>query len=377
MTVSKRENGRWTSRFRINGKRYQHTFPAKEHAIEWEAGVRECEGQPDDQMAIELAAPKGNNLAALLKICLDLDWADKSDSQRGKAVVAVRVGGFETLAADMTMQWLDQMVVKLKRDGLCGATIKNYLHIYSVMQKRALRLGWIDQLPLQPEKRTLPSSEPRSLVLDDSWVAALLTNLESDRLKLLIRFLHLTGCRIDEALSLSWSRCSFERRRIQFIKTKTLNARALPMSDELRDILIKCQRWSQGQPFPYTYREVYTPYKKAVEQTCKQLHLDETVQSEWVLHTLRHTCLTQLAVRGATAIQIMEWAGHKSLSTSQKYVHQSSVNLESLAGFSSCLNDDTAQSSRPFNPGKPVGNTGISALEDRCVNTIQLIDSSE
>ena len=377
MTAFKRENGRWTSRFRINGKRYQHTFPAKEHAIEWEAGVRECEGQPDDQMAIELAAPKGNNLAALLKICLDLDWADKSDSQRGKAVVAVRVGGFETLAADMTMQWLDQMVVKLKRDGLCGATIKNYLHIYSVMQKRALRLGWIDQLPLQPEKRTLPSSEPRSLVLDDSWVAALLTNLESDRLKLLIRFLHLTGCRIDEALSLSWSRCSFERRRIQFIKTKTLNARALPMSDELRDILIKCQRWSQGQPFPYTYREVYTPYKKAVEQTCKQLHLDETVQSEWVLHTLRHTCLTQLAVRGATAIQIMEWAGHKSLSTSQKYVHQSSVNLESLAGFSSCLNDDTAQSSRPFNPGKPVGSTGISALEDRCVNTIQLIDSSE
>ena len=377
MTVFKRENGRWTSRFRINGKRYQHTFPTKEHAIDWEAGVRECEGQPDDQMAIELAAPKGNNLAALLKICLDLDWADKSDSQRGKAVVAVRVGGFETLAADMTMQWLDQMVVKLKRDGLCGATIKNYLHIYSVMQKRALRLGWIDQLPLQPEKRTLPSSEPRSLVLDDSWVAALLTNLESDRLKLLIRFLHLTGCRIDEALSLSWSRCSFERRRIQFIKTKTLNARALPMSDELRDILIKCQRWSQGQPFPYTYREVYTPYKKAVEQTCKQLHLDETVQSEWVLHTLRHTCLTQLAVRGATAIQIMEWAGHKSLSTSQKYVHQSSVNLESLAGFSSCLNDDTAQSSRPFNPGKPVGNTGISALEDRCVNTIQLIDSSE
>ena len=149
------------------------------------------------------------------------------------------------------------------------------------------------------------------------------------------------------------------------------------MSDELRDILIKCQRWSQGQPFPYTYREVYTPYKKAVEQTRKQLHLDETVQSEWVLHTLRHTCLTQLAVRGATAIQIMEWAGHKSLSTSQKYVHQSSVNLEALAGFSSCLNDDTAQSSRPFNPGKPVGNTGISALEDRCVNTIQLIDSSE
>ena len=377
MSAFKTNSGRWLARFAIKGKRYQHTFPTEEQAIEWEAGVRECEGQPDDQMTIELAAPKGNNLSALLKICLDLDWADKSESQRGKAVVAVRVGGFETLASDMTMQWLDQMVVKLKRDGLCGATIKNYLHIYSVMQKRALRLGWIDQLPLQPEKRTLPSSEPRSLVLDDSWVAALLTNLESDRLKLLVRFLHLTGCRVDEALSLSWSRCSFERRRIQFIKTKTLNARALPMSDELRGILVKCQRWNQGQPFPYNYRQVYVPYKRAVKKTCLQLHLDVNVRSEWVIHTLRHTCLTQLAVRGATAIQIMEWAGHKSLSTSQKYVHQSSVNLEALAGFSSCLKDDTAQSSRQFNPGRSLGMTEVSALEDRCVNTIQLLDSNE
>ena len=377
MSIFKRDNGNWTARFRINKQRYQRTFATKEQATEWEAGVRECEGQPDDQLAIELAAPKGNNLSALLKICLDLDWADKSHSQRQKAVVAVRIGGFETLASDMTMQWLDLMVVKLKRDGLCGATIKNYLHIYSVMQKRALRLGWIDQLPLQPEKRTLPSSEPRSLVLDDSWVSALLTQLESDHLKLLTRFLHLTGCRIDEALSLSWSRCSFERRRIQFIKTKTLNARALPMSDELRDILVKCQRMSQRQPFPFLYRDFYTPYKKAVDKTCLQLHLDATVQHEWVIHTLRHTCLTQLAVRGATAIQIMEWAGHKSLSTSQKYVHQSSVNLESLAGFSSCLNDDSAQPSRPFNPVKPIGTTGVSAFDQRCVNTLDLLDSTQ
>ena len=377
MTIFKRANGRWAVRLRFKKKRYERSFLTKDQAIEWEEGMRACAGQPSDQLSIELAAPKGNNLSALLKICLDLDWAEKSESHRGKAVIAVRNGGFETLATDMTMQWLDQMVAKLKRDGLCGASIKNYLHIYSVMQKRALRLGWIDRLPLQPEKRTLPSSEPRSLVLDDSWVAVLLTHLESDHLKLLTRFLHLTGCRIDEALSLSWSRCSFERRRIQFIKTKTLNARALPISDELRSILVKCQRMSQGQPFPFEYKDFYAPYKKAVAHACEQLHLDETVQAEWVIHTLRHTCLTQLAVRGATAIQIMEWAGHKSLSTSQKYVHQSSVNLESLAGFSSCLKDDTTQLSRPLNSGESLDMTGISASEERGENTIQLIDSSE
>ena len=198
-----------------------------------------------------------------------------------------------------------------------------------------MRLGWIDQLPAFPEGRTIKPSEPRDLVLDPSWFNALLNKLSSPHNKLLARFLYLTGARVSEALNLEWSRCSFERRRIQFIKAKTLNPRALPMSDELRDILIKCQRMNQDKPFCQSYSEFYTDYMAAKEYVCFELKLGDTLYEEWVIHTLRHTCLTQLAMRGATAIQIMEWAGHKSLSTSQKYVHQSSINLESLAGFSS------------------------------------------
>jgi hypothetical protein len=72
-------------------------------------------------------------------------------------------------------------------------------------------------------------------------------------------------------------------------------------------------------------------------------------------------------MRGASAPQIMEWAGHKSLATSQRYVHQSSINLESLAGFSSRLTDDIAQPLWQQDSPESIATTGISPLEQRSI----------
>ena len=278
---------------------------------------------------------ENRTIESLLQVCLSRDWLEHSKKHKVHVTHCAEVLGLERHPSEVTMLFLDDLVVKLKTEGLSNGRIRNFMSCYRVMLKRAMRLGWIDQLPAFPEGRTIKPSEPRDLVLDPSWFNALLNKLSSPHNKLLARFLYLTGARVSEALNLEWSRCSFERRRIQFIKTKTLNPRALPMSDELRDILIKCQRMNQDKPFCQSYSEFYTDYMAAKEYVCFELKLGDTVYEEWVIHTLRHTCLTQLAMRGATAIQIMEWAGHKSLSTSQKYVHQSSINLESLAGFSS------------------------------------------
>jgi site-specific recombinase XerD len=41
------------------------------------------------------------------------------------------------------------------------------------------------------------------------------------------------------------------------------------------------------------------------------------------IHVLRHTFCSHLAMRGAKAIQIMEFAGHTDLKTTQRYLHLS------------------------------------------------------
>ncbi|MHB1795343.1 MAG: tyrosine-type recombinase/integrase [Acidobacteriaceae bacterium] len=42
---------------------------------------------------------------------------------------------------------------------------------------------------------------------------------------------------------------------------------------------------------------------------------------DFVLHSLRHTCLTQLGEAGADAFTIMKLAGNSSVTVSQRYVH--------------------------------------------------------
>mgnify|MGYP002402303513 CR=1 FL=1 len=50
----------------------------------------------------------------------------------------------------------------------------------------------------------------------------------------------------------------------------------------------------------------------------------------FVLHSLRHTFLTQLGEAGVEAFTIMRIAGHSTITVSQKYVHYSTEAMERL-----------------------------------------------
>jgi integrase len=52
-------------------------------------------------------------------------------------------------------------------------------------------------------------------------------------------------------------------------------------------------------------------------------------------HKLRHTLCSHLAMRGAPARAIQELAGHKDLTTTQRYMHLSPSAIEALSAFSS------------------------------------------
>lgn len=240
--------------------------------------------------------------------------------------------GLNKQISDVTTQDLDRMVADLRREDYQAATILIYISAANVMLKRARRMEWINEMPLLPERRTLRVNEPRSLVIEDKWFDRLLFYLEDNRARLLTMFLWHVGCRAGEAQNLPWERISFSQRRINLIKTKTLNPRTLPMSSDVEQILLQAKRLSKrgDYPFPRDYFGFREEYKQAVRYVCRELGLSEQIEKEWVIHTLRHTCLTRLANRGATAAQIQQWAGHRSLKVSQGYIHGSGIDLESL-----------------------------------------------
>ncbi len=59
----------------------------------------------------------------------------------------------------------------------------------------------------------------------------------------------------------------------------------------------------------------------------KRVH-EYRFSDEFVLHSLRHTCLTRLGEAGADAFTIMKLAGHSSITVSQRYVHPSPESVE-------------------------------------------------
>ena len=53
-----------------------------------------------------------------------------------------------------------------------------------------------------------------------------------------------------------------------------------------------------------------------------------------LVHALRHTAATRLVERGATAVELMDFLGHRSLATSQGYLASTAAGVRAAAARS-------------------------------------------
>ena len=333
---------RWRARLvGTAGKRLNATFENRADAELWVAKVKQQRAQVKAEQAgrnrsaeidadLLMAAEKESTVGAILKKAIELDWPDSLIQQK-RGIRACRMVGFATPIVEVTTETLDEVVAALRAEGQETATIKIYLSALSVVLKRARRLKVIYELPLMPEGRTLKRAEPRDLVIQQDWFDYFLSCFEVDSWRRLTEFIWHVGCRVSEAQKLPWERINLSAGRIQFVKTKASMPRSLPISGDVERILLQCKRdRGDRSPFPKDYSSFREYYKERVRMTCNHFGLGEDIYEQWVIHTLRHTKLTRLANAGANAIQIKEWAGHHSLAVSQRYIHSSGIDLESL-----------------------------------------------
>jgi integrase len=279
--------------------------------------------------------PIPGTMHEVYQACLRIDWAGKERTKLQQAKRLLDHMGWNIKPSQIDEQFIDNIVHWLRQEGprkmgCANGTIINYLSALSIMLKRAKRMKLIEELPMFPEARLLKQPEPTDLVIRDEWVAALLSELKQDHPKerRLVFFLWKTGCRISEALNLTWDRVNEDH--IQFVGTKAANPRRVPIPGPVKVVLTAIREEGAPQPFPLSYDAFRAVYTSAVARVCEKLNLDDRTRKEWKIHTLRHTCLTKLAMKGANAPAIMQWAGHKTLTVTQRYVHQASVDLTTL-----------------------------------------------
>ena len=201
--------------------------------------------------------------------------------------------------------------------------------------RRALRLAqeWnlIDRVP---RIRLLPGERNREFVLskvDEPIFLAACPPLLKDVAILLLD----TGLRVGEALKLEWrdvhldpiNGARFGFLRVRQGKSKnakrviSLTQRVVRMLRDRADARSDQYVFSNGEGKPYT--ETYIPHlQKKVREKLGWLN------SDFVVHSLRHTCLTRLGEAGVDAFTIMRIAGHSSITISQKYIHPTPEALE-------------------------------------------------
>lgn len=336
---------RWKAFAEYKGQRQSKTFDTRLEAEQWEAATLAIWGKQEraERERIE-AAPKGT-LGDLLRVAEGLDWAGKHQGQAEAAERLIRLHfGVRTLPCEIDARAIDDLVIWLRTKGPNGkgcsnGSINRYLSALSVLLKRAQRLGMIQEVPLFPERRLLKESEPRDLVLPEEWLAELLDVMEKKEQRLEVAvtlFLWHMGCRVGEALKrgdkpgLLWDRVNLEQKSISFVKTKGCMPRRLPMPRPVQALMKQLRGQDPERVFPVGYRAYLDRYGEAVHEACDRLGLSPSIRQEWCIHTLRHTCLTNLARKGWNASAIQQWGGHKSLQVTQRYVHHSAIALEEL-----------------------------------------------
>lgn len=152
------------------------------------------------------------------------------------------------------------------------------------------------------------------------------------------RLLFETGCRIGEALALTWGDIDFRNQKINIGKTskdqvvrnttKTKTRRTIDMSDSLLSVLIELKKADREECLKQGLKPGPVFHKTG------RLLSDNTLRRKWSavcekigighrrLHDIRHTTASLLLARGAPVTYVAEQLGHSSPQiTLTKYAH--------------------------------------------------------
>ena len=130
----------------------------------------------------------------------------------------------------------------------------------------------------------------------------------------------LTGCRVSELLNLTWD--NIKDGFIHCIDTKNDDDRYVPIFDGVEKILSKRKKMGLEKPFPLSIHAV----EHAWRMVRKKLGMQH--ESDFVMHSLRHTCITRLLKKKIGIEVVQKIVGHKDIRMTQRYNHPTKDDLK-------------------------------------------------
>lgn len=147
-------------------------------------------------------------------------------------------------------------------------------------------------------------------------------NSSDSQTALIARMLILTGCRLSEITSATWSNCDLNKKvlYIDSNSSKSKLPRELPLSEEAIKVLVQSN--THGK-FKYLFVNPRTKTRYfSVHKAWNKIR-NEAGLPKLRLHDLRHMAASELAGQGESILVIARYLGHAQVSTAERYSHVS------------------------------------------------------
>jgi integrase len=200
------------------------------------------------------------------------------------------------------------------------ASVNRELELLSRIFTLAIQRKLVDKNPCNEVRKFDLDNRRRRYLLDEEeppLLAACTGRLE--HLRPLIVVAVGTGMRRGDQLSLRKTQVDFQRDVVWVPNAKTGNEYAVPMSPEVREVMLEAVRRNPESEYVFANLATGEPYidlKKGFAAACAAAGIRGL---RW--HDLRHTFGTRLAEGGCSEATISELMGHTDPKTTRRYTH--------------------------------------------------------
>lgn len=218
-----------------------------------------------------------------------------------------------------TQDMLDELIGKLRARGNSNATINRKMAALSKLLRKAYKMGTIHSLP-EFRRQKEPAGRIRFLDHDEEErLFAAIRKRSEDAWRLSI-FLVDTGCRLGEALNLTWN--DVQGGRASFWITKSARSRTVPLTKRALSVVRIPKNGYEG-PFAMLRQASF----RAIWNEAK-MEVGMGDDDQLVPHALRHTCASRLVQGGIDLRRVQMWLGHQTLTMTMRCAHLATNDLD-------------------------------------------------
>ncbi|EEU3019457.1 tyrosine-type recombinase/integrase [Escherichia coli] len=305
MAIRKCEDGRWLVDVRPNGaygRRIRKIFPSQTKARDYEKYILlHCHNKPWESRAADIRL-----LSDLANLWMEFIGRSEEYGEQSfmRMMKVIREMG-DPRICNITRAMLMEYRADKLGCGLSPLTVNRDLSVISGMFRGLIECGmYHGENPLSGLRKLKAPNKAMSFLGDDE-VNHLLNIAKGDCLALAVLCLS-TGARYGESSTLR--RENIVSNKVMFTETKNGRARAVPVSD---DVLELVTRGKKGQLFDVDYLE----FREVIKSVKPDLPKGQAT------HVLRHTFATHFMMNGGNIITLQRILGHASIQQTMVYAH--------------------------------------------------------